>query len=127
MFQNLARRARAIFSQKSEVSINGVNFEGSNVDIVGNRVLVDGKPVDFGPTEALARIVIHISGNCEVVTTQSGDVTVSGDVSNGIGTQSGSVRVDGEARGNINTMSGDVTVHGSIQQVKTMSGNITTR
>lgn len=128
MFNNLVRRAKAIFRGRSEMSINGLVVEGSNMEIVGNKVFVDGREVDFGPKESLARIEIHISGDCQIVQSQSGDVTVSGSVDGDVSSQSGNISIHNVVQGDVKTMSGDVTVSGSIGgKVSTMSGDISSK
>lgn len=126
MFSKLKQRAAIALKSASQITINDRQFVGSNISVVGNEVMVDGIRVDIGNLESLSPIVVTVDGDADSVYTQSGDVSVSGNVSGDIRTQSGTVQVDGTAHGDVNTMSGDVTVHGSIQRVKTMSGDVTT-
>lgn len=104
----------------STIIINGrVITGGQNVNIVGNRVFVDGRDV----TPDSKDIRIEVNGNLESLSADScSSINVSGTVGN-VSTQAGNVKC-GNVFGSVKTMAGDVhcgTVGGD---VKTMSGDI---
>ena len=67
---------------------------------------------------------VSVCGNIGSISTSSGDVEVSGDVSYGIKCSSGDVEVEGCVNGDIQTSSGDVKCGPVSGNVKTKSGDI---
>lgn len=53
---------------------------------------------------------VEVTGNVGSIATQSGDVSVHGNVTGSIATSSGDVDVEGSVGGMINTMSGDINI-----------------
>ena len=107
-------------NSKATVTIDGKSFSGNNIQIKGNKVIVDGQSQDG---ELIGNISVEINGNVDSLTTGSGDVVVHGDA-NSIKTGSGDVNIDRNVAGNVSTGSGDVdcgTINGNIS---TGSGNI---
>lgn len=103
----------------SSVAINGKTYVGRNINIDGQRVIVDGKQV----TEA-AVVDIVINGNVEKIDGAC-DVKVTGDVGE-IDTSSGDISVTGNVKGNVKTTAGDVEIGGNVGgSVKTTAGDIT--
>ena len=109
----------AILSGGSSITIDGKTFSGRNVQIVNDRVIIDGVEQDgslVGP------IHIEVNGNVERLETGSGSVEVSGSCGP-VKTLSGDV-ICGNVDGSVGTMSGDVTCGAVSGGVKTMSGDV---
>jgi hypothetical protein len=104
----------------STITINGNTYSGNNIVVTKGKVIINGKDV----TPDSKEININVEGNIEELKVDTCDsIIINGDVSN-ITTQSGDVEISGNVTGSIQTMSGDVdcgTVGGSIS---TMSGDI---
>lgn len=112
---------KAIAKAVVEIKINSKSYFGREIEINQDNILIDGCVIQANTP----KIHIEILGECESVSTMSGDVTVHG-ASKSIDTQSGDVEC-GDVIGNVGTMSGDVDcriVHG---RVSTMSGDISSR
>lgn len=104
------------------VNINGVTYSGSNVTVKNNKIYIDGKEVN---TPDAKEYFISIHGDNATVSTESGNVTVNGSVTQSVSTMSGDVIVHGSVSLNTSTMSGDLRVKGSVGgNVSTMSGDI---
>ncbi|BAV80963.1 hypothetical protein [Vibrio phage RYC] len=113
-----------IQSGSSVVSINGKTFRGKNVSMVNGKIIVDGVEVDGEDHSKLPEIKVEVHGNTGQINTETGNVSVLGDVEGNVKTMSGDVDAK-EVYGAVKTMSGDVTCHGSIGgSVDTMSGDI---
>lgn len=110
---------KSVFCGRGTVVIDGVEFSGSSVSIVGDKVIVDGEVQGGSLVGAVSVIVngnvdqltlssgtLHIDGSCGDVKTASGDIRC-GDVSGDVSTASGDVTC-GNIRGNVRTMSGDI-------------------
>ena len=103
------------------ISINGVNISSSgNITVANGKVFVNGKDVTPDSKEINISVVgdieqlkvdacnkISIEGSVKSISTQSGDVEVTGDVDGSISTMSGDVDC-GHIQGSVSTMSGDV-------------------
>jgi hypothetical protein len=104
----------------ASISINGKVYVGNSIHISNNRVVIDG--IDQTPDSKNINIVVE--GNvatleadvCDTVTvnehvgsisTQTGDVEVSGNVSGDIKTQTGDVKCEAVG-GNVKTQTGDI-------------------
>lgn len=110
-----------IISGNGKVVINGKEYQGRNITIVGNQVMIDGKVYEGNEEEKAIHIVINgdvesldldsceeisIYGNAKIVKTVSGNVkcnVIEGNVS----TTSGDV-ITKEIKGSVSTMSGDI-------------------
>ncbi len=104
--------------KNGKITIDGKSFVGSNIQINGNKVIVDGVAQDG---ELVGDINITVNGDVESIENTSGTVsasnigsvkTVSGDVycadvSGDVRTVSGDVR-SGKIAGKVNTVSGDI-------------------
>lgn len=105
------------------ININGITYTGNSINIHNGNVIVDGVNVSIAPEQKT--ITIEVTGNvdrieCDVCSL----VTVSGN-SGSVKTQSGNVSVGGDVSGDAKTMSGDINVKGSIKGgASTMSGDI---
>lgn len=101
------------------IVIDGREFRGKNLSIVGNKVIVDGVEQDG---ELVGDVKIDIHGDVDRIDAGIGSVTVSGNCGT-ISTMSGNVEC-GNVSGMVKTMSGDVTCGDVSGGVSTMSGNI---
>lgn len=106
------------------IEINGVSFSGSNISIVGGKVIVDGKEVDGLQDEKEINIVVN--GDIKSLQSGNGNVSVAGAVES-VQTVNGEIKISGSVAGSVKTVNGDVycgEVHGSVNSV---NGNIKTR
>ena len=112
---------RGLFVNKGSVNINGNNYVGRTISIVGNKVIVDGVVQGGDITDKIVNV--SVTGDVQELRTVSGDIQITGRTGN-VHTTSGDVRC-GHIDGDVKTVSGDVdcaSVHGS---VRTVSGDIT--
>lgn len=102
------------------ITINGNTFSGSNIIVTNGKVIINGKDVTPDSKEINISVVgnieqlkvdacnkVYVEGNVQSISTQSGDVEVSGDVDGSISTMSGDVDC-GHVKGSVSTMSGDI-------------------
>ena len=119
----------------STIIINGNRYNGDNITVRNNKVIIDGK--DMTPDSKEINITvegnvedldidycnnIEINGNVNNLRSGSGDVTCN-DVQNGVQTGSGDVDCT-NINGYVQTGSGDVNAETITGSVKTGSGNI---
>ena len=95
---------------------------GSRVEIVDNKMLVNGKPFGEYDEAACPILKIEITGTVNDISTGSGDISVKGNVGR-VKTMSGSVHCQ-TVEGNVSTMSGSVTCNNIAGDCSTMSGSI---
>jgi len=109
--------------QRGRVTIDGRDFEGRNITINGDKVVVDGEVQDgslVGP------VYVTVQGDAESVETTSGNVRVDGSCRE-VKSSSGDI-ICHDVAGDVRTMSGDVEVSGSIGgSASTMSGDVIQR
>ncbi len=114
-----------INTQGSSVTINGKTYKGNNLNIINNKVIIDGVEQDdilSGPT-----VEVMVNGNCGDITTENGVVKVSGNSKN-IKTHNGAVTIDNNIQGDVKTHNGNVYAKGDIAgNCKTHNGNINSR
>lgn len=98
------------------VTINGVTYEGNNVSMINNRIIIDGKEV--GETEKSQTQVV-IEGNIRNLQTDK-SVTVNGNIDGDVGA-GGSINCDDvggnvHAGGSVNCddVGGNVSAGGSV-------------
>lgn len=104
----------------SIITINGNTFSGSNIIVTNGKVLINGKDVTPDSKEINISVVgnieqlkvdacnkVNVEGNVKSISTQSGDVEVSGDVDGSISTMSGDIDC-GHVKGSVSTMNGDI-------------------
>ena len=102
------------------ITINGKTFEGDSISISNNKVTIDGNEIKVDEKEinilvegSINNITLDhcnkfgVAGNVKTISTMSGDVDVTGDVTGNVSTMSGDVDC-GNVGGKIDTMSGDV-------------------
>lgn len=112
--------------RRSTVTVNSVVIkDGQTIIVRDNKVIVDGKDVTpdtkeihitvSGKVEQLTADVcnqISITGDAGIVSTQTGNVKIEGNVNSFVRTMSGNIDVHGTITGNISTMSGDIRCGG---------------
>lgn len=104
----------------SSVTINGVNYSGSNISINGTSIKIDGKEVS---KKDVLQISIVVHGNIDNLNVDTCDIlTVKGQVNN-LETISGDVECY-DVNGNIRTVSGDVKCKAVTGNITTVSGDI---
>lgn len=124
----------------NSITINGnkISVVGNNVSIANGKVFIDGKEQgsedskvinisiegDVGNLDVDYCQKIDISGSVKKATTQSGDISVSGNVSEGVNSTSGDIEIDGDVEGDIKTVSGDVRCGSVGGSVRTVSGDV---
>jgi hypothetical protein len=104
----------------STITINGNTYSGNSIVVTNGKVVINGKDVTPDSKEINIFVVgdieqlkvddcdkISVNGNVKSISTQSGDVEVTGDVDGSISTMSGDVDCE-NVQGSISTMSGDV-------------------
>ena len=104
------------------ISINGVKYKGNNISISNGNVLIDGKRMVDGKDIPKISIVINsdidhlevdscdsikVTGSVYKLKSVNGDVTVKGNVLDGITTVNGDVRC-GNVGGKVSTVNGDI-------------------
>lgn len=117
-----------IFRKNRKFYTESIRCNGGSITVSNGKVFVDGKLVrdlDSVPEKEVHIVVdgsvsklevdccdtVEVHGDAGSVSTQSGDVKVSGNVSGNIDTMSGDVEC-GDVRGGIDTMSGDIRCSG---------------
>jgi hypothetical protein len=120
------------------IKINGKTYFGNNIQVINNKVIIDGKDVTAEHTDSkeISIVVegnldslevdcaktIEVQGNVNSLSCTSGDVTC-GNVQGNVKTTSGDVECS-FIGGDVQTTSGDVKSNTITGSVKTMSGNI---
>lgn len=104
------------------IVINGRRYEGNNVQITGNKVVIDGKTQDL-PDEK--HINITVEGDATSVKLDNGEITVNGRVGT-LTSHNGNVNVDGDVEGNVTTTNGNVKCVAVFGDANTVNGNIKT-
>ena len=115
---------RTLIKGSKSVLVNGISVNG-DISITDKGVYLNGKLMDESDTLLSApKIVIHVTGDVEVVDTNQGEVTVKGNTGS-VKTGQGNISIEGSVTGNIKTGQGDVTVDGNVSgTVKTGMGDI---
>lgn len=95
------------FRATGTVVIDGKEYTGNVVTIVGNKVVVDGKEAgSVGEPSERRPVAVTITGDAKgPVEVTLGSVTVNGSAGQ-VATQSGTVRVRGDVNGSVRTLSG---------------------
>ena len=101
------------------IVIDGREFTGRSIKIVGDKVIVDGVQQSGS---LVGDVNIQVHGDVDRLENTSGSVTVSGSCS-GVKTVSGTVHC-GDVSGDVGTVSGDVDCGKVGGNVKTVSGDI---
>ena len=113
--------------KKSKITINGRTFQGDNIAMNGNDIMIDGKAVyDASKESNPAPINITVEGNVRSLNIpQCENIEVMGDVDD-LETMNGNVRVGGNVNGDVETMNGNVKAHTIKGDVETFNGDVTT-
>lgn len=110
---------------KGVIVINGqrINLGGSsNIDIVGDKVVVNGKET-MTISDKIVNVEVHGDVGGDVVTEQ-GDIKVSGNVAGNAKSSQGNVDVGGYVSGDVKTSQGNITCGDVEGSVKTSMGDI---
>lgn len=109
----------SVFSGSGQVTVNGKVYEGTNICIQNDKVIIDGVVQD--DKQLVGPITINISGHAEIIESYGGNVTAEtvGEISSG----SGDVRC-GSVSGSVKTGSGDVTCKSVNGMIRTGSGDV---
>lgn len=109
-----------------QVIVNGKSYQGSNITVNNNNIIIDGETINFDKN--LKKIDISVHGNIENLSVDFCDtLKVEGNVNNSLTTISGDVKIVGDVNGNISTVSGDVDCKSVKGSVKTVSGDISNK
>ena len=113
-------------------------YEGRNITIRDNKVMIDGKERTPKDTLNVNIIVegdidslnvdmaekIAIAGRVGVAKTMSGDLHIKGNVNSSAKSQSGNITIDGDLTGDAKTMSGNIKAAAIHGKASSMSGNV---
>lgn len=104
----------------STIIINGVKYSGNNINMLNNKVVIDGINV----TPDAKNITISVEGNISTLSVDMcNKINITGNIGS-LSTVSGDVEITGEVGGNVGTVSGDVKCGNISGSVKTVSGDI---
>lgn len=101
------------------VTIDGKTFSGAAIQIIGNKVVVDGVAQQG---ELVGDISVTVNGDCESVENSNGTVEVKGSAGS-VRTSNGKVTC-GNVGGDVTSINGDITCGSVTGSVKTSNGNI---
>lgn len=117
------------------VTVNGKNYQGRNIIINNDIVIIDGNVVESDGKTITISIEgdiqslnvdrckdIKVNGNVGSLTTTSGDIEITGNTGN-INTTSGDIEC-GNVKGSINTTSGDIECEDVGGSISTLSGDV---
>lgn len=102
------------------ITINGITHQGSNITIINNKVMIDGKNVTPDSKEISIAINANVN-NLEVDCCEK--INITGDVSK-IKSMNGSIFVTGNVNGDVDSTNGNVQCGNVKGSVKTTNGNI---
>lgn len=103
------------------IVLNGKNYVGENLSIIGNQVYSDGKLLN---PEDEKEINISVEGNIEELKIgYCNSLNIKGDV-HSAQSNSGNINVEGNIRSNVRTSSGDVKCKEIVGDVQTTSGDV---
>jgi hypothetical protein len=134
------------------MNINNLNFDGKNITIKNNKIIVDGKDITASVMMTSggvgqSKYVINITGDvenitvdqCEKITiggnaiktsTKNGDISVKGNVvahmnaTDVVTTHNGNITIGGDVTGNVATKMGNVKCGNVSGNATTKMGNI---
>jgi hypothetical protein len=120
--------------------INGKTFNGNNISINGDKIIIDGIEVKDKDILSSKEISITVEGNIDNLSVDNcTSIAVHGSVNNlqsvrgsihvvnvngDIKSTSGDIDIKSHVVGNINTVSGDVSCGNITGNIKTISGDI---
>ena len=113
----------SFFSTGSTVQINGQTFSGGDVSVIGNKVIIDGKEVNYDKASS-GTLNIIVQGNCGDITSENGNITVNQNTNN-VESKNGTINVKGSVGGSVENKNGNIKVQGNVQgNCTTKNGNI---
>ena len=107
-----------ITMKNGKCTIDGKSFSGNNVQISGNKVIVDGVSQDG---ELVGDITVTVEGDVEVLESTNGNVRCNNVGS--VKTTNGKVTCD-DIAGDVKTTNGDVVAKTILGKVSTVNGDI---
>ncbi len=111
----------------NKVLINGKTYtapNGVNVSVINNKVYFDGKLAEDFNDWKEKNIEIKIEGNCAEVKTDTGNITVEGNVEGNASSDTGNIKIHGDVKGNAQTDCGNISAHHIFSNANTDCGNI---
>lgn len=131
-------KLKKLFKTMAKIIVNGISRRGSTIQIVNNKVIIDGvdstpegKAVSIEITGDIDKLdvdvcqTINVHGSVGALSNTSGDILVGGDVKESINSTSGDITCS-NVHGSIKTTSGDVSVTGEVAgPITTKSGDVT--
>lgn len=121
----------------STITINNSTYEGDNVSVKNNVVIIDGQKINtdekiinisingnINSLDVSYASRINVTGDVNELDSNSGDIIVHGNVNSKIDSNSGDIQIDGDVTGNIETTSGDVKCGNVTGSIETLSGDI---
>jgi hypothetical protein len=112
-----------ITSINGSITVNGKQYKGQSVIVRNGELIIDGVSVD---KVGDPKIEVHIHGNCEKVTLETGDIKVTGNVSGNVTTQVGDITC-GDVGGNASSENGDIKCKNIKGDAHTENGDIVKR
>ena len=111
----------------NRVSINGKTYtapDGVSVSVINNKVYFNGKLAEDFNDWKEKNIEIKIEGNCKEVKTDTGNITVEGNVEGDAASDTGNITVKCNIKGNANTDCGNINAHHIFGNASTDCGNV---
>ena len=98
----------------NKVTVNGKTYtapDGCSVSVINNKVYFNGKLAEDFNDWKEKNIEIKVEDNCAEVKTDTGDITVEGNVDGNVSSNVGDIKVRGDVKGNVSTNCGDISSH----------------
>lgn len=105
----------------NKITINGVSFSGNNIQIINDKVIVDGK--DLTPETKEINIVVDgdLIGNLEF---HNGKAEIKGGVHKSVKSHNGDIKIGSVVGGDVSSHNGNIECGHISGSVKTKNGNI---
>ena len=108
------------------VVINGRVFQGNNVSIAGEKIIIDGKAQSTSYYDE-KEIIIVINGNAENVSCEVGNITVQGYVSKNVKNTNGNIEIGGDVGGDVKNTNGSISCGNVAGDIDTTNGSVNHR
>lgn len=98
----------------NKVTVNGKTYtapDGCSVSVINNKVYFNSKLAEDFNDWKEKNIEIKVEGNCAEVRTDTGDITIEGNVDGNVSSNVGDIKVRGDVKGNVSTNCGDISSH----------------
>jgi DUF4097 and DUF4098 domain-containing protein YvlB len=108
------------------IIINGKSFnhKGGSISVCGGRVIIDGKDVTGLDSFSEKEINIAVEGGCTEVSTETGNITVNGNVAKSVKSTNGNIYISGDVGGDVKTTNGNVDCGNVNGDIDTVNGDI---